>query len=91
MALMDCLECKSQMSDKAASCPRCGWIPFSQSDEKRTEREANQPPFVLVGMVGAGVGAALYFTGAGGIYGMMGGMIAMLAGGGLFAFGLLRK
>lgn len=91
MALMDCLECKSQMSDKANACPKCGWVPFAQSDEKRSEREANQPPFVLVGMVMAGVGGVLYFLAIGGFAGLVVGLLAMVGGGGLFAFGLLRK
>lgn len=79
------------MSDQAKACPKCGWIPFAQSDKKIAEREANQPPFVLVGMVMAGVGAFLYFTGSMSYYANMGGMLAMLAGGGVFLFGLLRR
>ncbi len=87
MALMTCLDCKTEMSDAAKACPKCGWVPFSKA-EKTTE---DAPPFILVGMILGGVGAALYFTGAGGFGGWICGVLAMLAGGALTLWGFFSN
>jgi hypothetical protein len=33
VALIDCPECESQVSDKAVSCPKCGWVVDSATFE----------------------------------------------------------
>lgn len=89
MALMTCLDCKTEMSDKAKACPKCGWIPFSQSDEKLAEKAkgGNATLFACIGFV---LGFCLFWGGCGRfesmngqgfmIGGICGGIIGLLGG-----------
>ena len=40
MALMKCPECGRMISDQAASCPQCGYIPGKQDSEVKTSQRA---------------------------------------------------
>jgi hypothetical protein len=72
MALVTCPDCKTEVSDQAATCPKCA-RPVGAPAKKDS-------PFIFPGLVAAVVGAGLYFGGIGGAYGMMIGMLGMLAG-----------
>ena len=39
MALMKCPECEKEISDKAASCPHCGYQVINISDNKKTAKK----------------------------------------------------
>ena len=90
MALITCVDCKNEVSDKAAACPKCGWIP-PPSAEKLAQAAEDEPPFILVGMVIVLVGGTLFITGAAGIYGSMAGMFGLLGGGGVALYGFFHK
>lgn len=48
MALITCAECSAQISDKAASCPSCGYPLENNSDSFNENRELPAPQLVTV-------------------------------------------
>ena len=85
MALIKCPDCETEISDKAPACTKCG------RPVEKPESEKKSSPLVALGAVLGIVGATLYFTNTGGLYGMMGGMFGMLGGGAMFVTGLFTK
>lgn len=81
MALIACPDCKTEVSDEAPTCPKCG----------RAMKQAAKGNVMFTGIVVAVVSAVLYFGWVGGFYGHEAGMFGMLAGGGLFVFGVVAK
>lgn len=51
MALIDCPECKKQVSDTALACPHCGYSLKTKPAEQTTDRQA----MIVVGLLVAGV------------------------------------
>lgn len=79
--LITCPECKTEVSDEAPTCPKCG----------RTIKKGSKGNLTFTGIVVALVSVVLYFGDVAGFYGQMAGMLGMVAGGGLFVFGIVAK
>lgn len=59
MALIDCPECGKEVSDKALSCPNCGY-PITVAKRKRYKLKAKFIPFLIL-IIAAIIGTAVYF------------------------------
>lgn len=80
--LITCPDCKTEVSDQADKCPKCG------RPTKAAEQKGN---LAFTGIIVSVVSAVLYFAWVGGFYGHMAGMTGMVAGGGLLVFGIVAK
>lgn len=80
MALMTCFDCKTEMSETAKACPKCGWVPLSGAEKP----EGKSSPLILPGMIVGGIGGAMAFLG----YGVFGVLVA-IAGIAMFLVGMV--
>ncbi len=87
MALITCADCKSEISDAAPSCPKCGRptraLSASSTADVSNSRASGALSYAAVGFL---AGFTLVWGGCGNFRSMDGKEIAMCAmGGGLFA------
>lgn len=92
MALITCKECNNQISDKATSCPHCGFVQRSEleemedkiilSREKRTEEAYSWPKGIIGAIFGLIVGSVLSIRWGGGLFPPLLGFLFFGAGGG---------
>lgn len=86
MALMTCPDCKTEMSDQAKACPKCGWVPFTKAAQPTSGF-----PFLLVGLVLGGGGTLGFCGNLGGSSMGIPTMLAAICGIAMFLFGLVQK
>jgi hypothetical protein len=86
MALMTCEDCKTEMSDTAKACPKCGWVPPSHTATHAVKKP--KPPIILYGALVAGAGMVLWFGHVAGPGGATIGIVLTLAGAAMFVGGI---
>ncbi len=55
MALINCPECDTSISDKAPSCPKCGVVLIKKDPDRRNKTQNMGCLIVVIGMVVMGV------------------------------------
>lgn len=75
MALISCLECKAEISDKAKSCPKCG-APAMEEQNKRKQK------MTVAGLFGRSILISLGFL-------LLMGPASFLVGAAFFVIGIL--